>query len=181
MCVHCLGSHTSADFVWMKTSPSAPAGYSGTGLMVTSRPQFCSRRGKHAFWYLHHSVIILFLEMSKKKKKKKSVGKWKLQPRKTGVVVVLVGLTLVPPAGFRLLNRVSVGGGDSESHKISWPHQLSASQPGGVLIVRTILSVFRSGMPVWWKKFWKRKGVQFLGSLALFSLFNWNLWSEKGL
>ena len=30
-----------------------------------------------------------------------------------------MGFTFDPPAGFRLLNRVSVGGGDSESHKIS--------------------------------------------------------------
>ena len=57
-----------------------------------------------------------------KQKKKKGGGEEserKLQPRKTGVVVVLVGFTFVPPARFRLLNRISVGGGDSESHKIS--------------------------------------------------------------
>ena len=65
-------------------------------------------------------MLILFLEISKKKKKKGGLeSERKLQPRKTGVVVVLVGFTFVPPAGFRLLNRISVGGGDSESHKIS--------------------------------------------------------------
>lgn len=120
--------------------------------MITSQQQFCRRRGEACILVSLPQCSYPYLGDEQMKAQE---SESKLQPRKTGVVVVLVGFTLAPPAGFSLLNHVSVQG----FLKAIKSADLTNSQwePGGVLIVRTILSVFISGIACVVKEIFKAK------------------------
>lgn len=86
------------------------------------------------------------------------------------MVVGMVEFAAAAAIGFRPLSRVSVQGilKATKSADLTYYHL----EPGGVLIVRIIPSVFKVGLHMWRKKILKQNEIQFLGSLALFSLFD---------